>query len=267
MTGSVHNEDCLETMWRMEEGSVDMILTSPPYADIRDYEGYDYDFKATAHAMYRILKEGGTAVWIEGDKSEGSNEALIPQRHQIYFRDVVGFRMADTIMLKKLGISKPHPDVYHQVHEPMFIMSKGRQAVRNFIEDHRNKYPGTNYKTNIREKDGSLSPRVRNNTPEFSKRTNVWEYHVGRGHSSTDILAYQHPAIMPEKCAEDHVISWLNPGDHIYDPFLGSGTTGVAAIRHGRSWSGSEISAKYCRLARNRTTHVVPAMCAEVPLA
>ena len=87
---------------------------------------------------------------------------------------------------------------------------------------------------------------------EYGARTNVWEYSTGNGKSSTDPAAYQHPAIFPEKLAEDHIRSWSNPGDMILDPFMGSGTTGKLATLLGRKFIGIEISDNYFKIAEAR---------------
>lgn len=51
--------DCLKLMCRIPDGAIDMVITSPPYDNLRDYKGYDFDFKSIARALYRILKWGG----------------------------------------------------------------------------------------------------------------------------------------------------------------------------------------------------------------
>ena len=76
--------------------------------------------------------------------------------------------------------------------------------------------------------------------------------HLGKGKSSLDEVAFQHPAIFPEQLANDHIVSWSNEGDLVYDPFMGSGTTAKMAIKNNRDWIGSEISSEYCDIINKR---------------
>jgi site-specific DNA-methyltransferase (adenine-specific) len=65
-------------------------------------------------------------------------------------------------------------------------------------------------------------------------------------------IAFEHPATFPEKLANDHIVSWSNEGDLVYDPFMGSGTTAKMAILNNRKYIGSEISKEYCEIAEQR---------------
>ncbi len=77
---------------------------------------------------------------------------------------------------------------------------------------------------------------------------NVFEYVIGGGHTTKDKIAFEHPAIMPEKLAEDQIKTWTNEGDLIIDPFAGSGTTAKMCILNNRKFSGCEISEDYCNI-------------------
>ena len=70
--------------------------------------------------------------------------------------------------------------------------------------------------------------------------------------TTSDKFAYEHPAMFPESLASDHIISWSNEGDLVYDPFMGSGTTAKMAILNKRNWVGSEISEEYCKIIERR---------------
>ncbi len=87
---------------------------------------------------------------------------------------------------------------------------------------------------------------------EFGRRTNIWEYGIGKGQSTKDDVAFQHPAIFPEQLANDHILSWSNENDLIYDPFMGSGTTAKMAILNNRKYIGSEISEDYINIIETR---------------
>ncbi len=87
---------------------------------------------------------------------------------------------------------------------------------------------------------------------QFGARFNVWRYSNGRDNSSKDRIAFTHPAIFPEQLATDHILSWSNEGDVIYEPFAGSGTTGKMAFLNNRKCIMSEISLEYCELSKQR---------------
>ena len=141
---------------------------------------------------------------------------------------------------------------YWQTFEYMFVFAKGSPKTINLIKDRANKEARDGDRGTKRLKDGSLLNLKRAGYDEYGRRTNVWEYLVGKGHSSTDNFAYQHPAIFPEKLALDHIISWSNEGDLVYDPFVGSGTSAKMAKKSKRNYIGSEISLEYCKIAENR---------------
>ena len=251
----IHNEDCLETMARMDAGSLDMILTSPPYEDLRKYQGFSFDFARTASSMLRVLKDGGVASWVIGDRVRNGCESLTHQRHSVGFVDA-GFLLRYTLIYKKKQFAQPGTaQPYWRTHEYILVLTKGRPATINTIKDRPNIHAGLVRRSHSnRQEDGTTSKRGASGAAieEFGARGTVWEYDAGYMKSTTDKIAYEHPAIMPEKLAEDQISTWSDPGDTVYDPFMGSGTTAKAARTLKRRWIGSEISAKYCRLAERR---------------
>jgi site-specific DNA-methyltransferase (adenine-specific) len=86
---------------------------------------------------------------------------------------------------------------------------------------------------------------------EYGQRYNVWTFKTSKN-GQEDEIAYQHPAIFPIQLVKDHIISWSNPGDLIFDPFVGSGTTAKAALQTGREYLGSEISEEYYKICLKR---------------
>jgi DNA modification methylase len=106
--------------------------------------------------------------------------------------------------------------------------------------------------SSMRGKDGKLKSRVQKPVPEFSPRNNIWKYNTGKNFSTKDKIAFEHPAIYPEKLVEDHVLTWTEPGDVVLDPFVGSGTTTKMAHLNDRKWIGIDISQKYAELAKDR---------------
>lgn len=252
----IYNEDCLETMKRMPNDFVDLTVTSPPYDNLRDYKGYSFDFENIAKELYRITKDGGVVVWVIGDATTDGSESGSSFKQALYFKEV-GFNLHDTMIYKKDSIAFPNPKRYHQCFEYMFILSKGVPKSVNLICDKTNA-TGNNERTELgrreRQKNGKIKFRKKDvyQIKEIGARWNIWEYGVGFMKTTTDKYAYEHPAMFPEKLASDHIKSWSNKGDIVFDPFIGSGTTGKMAQLLKRKWIGSEISSEYCKIAEDR---------------
>jgi DNA modification methylase len=140
---------------------------------------------------------------------------------------------------------------YEQNFEYMFILCKGK--IKTFNPIYRKKiYKDTRIVTqNRREKNGEFSKGFRSKSKETIKG-NIWKYSVGGGISSNDKISFLHPAIFPEQLVKEHIYSWSNEGDLIYDCFMGSGTTAKMAHLQKRNWIGSEISKEYTELANKR---------------
>ena len=141
---------------------------------------------------------------------------------------------------------------YWQSFEYMFVFSKGQPKTINLIKDRRNKESRKGDIGTKRLPNGSLLKLNREGYANYGRRTNVWKYMIGNGHSASDKIAHEHPAIFPERLAQDHILSWSNAGDLVYDPFLGSGTTALMAELNERKYLGSEINKNYCEIAKKR---------------
>ena len=244
----VYCENCLATMAKLPTGSVDMILTSPPYDDLRNYNGYTFEFETIGKELFRILKVGGIMIWVVGDKTFRGSETGSSFKQALYFKEI-GFRLHDTMIYYK---NNPMPTTgkrYHQHFEYMFALSKGSPKTFNPIME-KCKYTGLANMKN-RGKEGKLNYKKVPRTTH-KKVGNVFFYSVGGGISTKDKVAYNHPAIFPEQLALDQINTWSNPDDLIYDPFMGSGTTAKMAYLANRNWIGSEISAAYVGVIRER---------------
>ncbi|MYB30080.1 MAG: site-specific DNA-methyltransferase [Cenarchaeum sp. SB0663_bin_5] len=249
----IYNENCLKTMARLADNTIDMVVTSPPYDDMRTYDGNGFDeFEKIARELYRVTKQGGVVVWIIGDQTKDSNESGTSFTHALYFKQI-GFKLFDTmIYLKPPRGAVGNNRTYWQTFEYMFVLSKGNPKTINLIKDRDNKDSRNGDNGTKRLTNGTLKKLHRNGYGTQGRRTNVWQYNVGNGHSATDNYAHQHPAIFPEKLAQDHILSWSNEGEIVYDPFMGSGTTAKMCIIHNRQFLGSEISEGYYNLANKR---------------
>ena len=255
--GIIINDDCIKFMKKLPDNCIDLTVTSPPYDDLRDYENklvWDYNtFRKVARELYRVTKNGGVVVWVIGDKTEKGNKSLTSFKHALYFQEV-GFNIYDVIIYEKAGSGPPHPKRYFNSFEYMFVMSKGKPKTVNLLQDKKNSCAGMTTFSDItrREKDGSLTNKGKKVINEYGVRTNIWRYNNGKGFSSKDKIAYEHPATFPEKLVEDHIKSWSNQGDVVFDPFGGSGTTAKVSIELDRKWIYVEKVEKYCDVAKRR---------------
>lgn len=246
MSGSNHLVvgECSSVMNQMKPSSVDMVLTSPPYDTLRVYRGFTFNFEQIAKAIYRVIKPGGVLVWVVGDKTEDGSETGTSFRQALYFKEI-GFNLHDTMIYHK---HNPMPNVaknrYTPAFEYMFVLSKGKPKTTNMLTTP-TKYAGKVIKTYTSNPESIRKANMTVATKPTRIRHNIWSYTL----AGTN---FGHPAIFPEKLAEDHILSWSNPGDLVLDPMAGSGTTVRVALKHGRRALGIDISEEYCRIAQLR---------------
>lgn len=233
--------------------SIDLTVTSPPYDNLRKYNGFGWDFESLAHELYRVTKPGGVVVWVVGDATINGSETLTSFKQAIYFKEVVGFNVHDTMIYEKKNPVPIKQNRYQPCFEYMFVFSKGKPRVFNPIEEEC-KQAGRVNKGRKQAKNNKRVIFTGDSKPykETKIKRNIWTYSVGNNVTTTDKIAFQHPAIFPEKLAEDHIISWSNPGDIVLDPFMGSGTTAKMAALNGRFFVGFEISEEYVEIANKR---------------
>lgn len=241
--------DCVEVMRGFPAESIDLVVTSPPYDNIRKYQTFNFDYNATLEQLYRVIRRGGVVVWITADQTIDGSETGTAFREALYAKEV-GFNLHDTMIWNKGNAQYPETTRYYNVFEYMFILSKNKIGTTNLIADKKNKRAGETIHGTQREPDGSIkwqSGRVHGRCiKEYGVRNNVWDM-PGEKHNTTS-----HPAVFPVNLARDHILTWSNPGDTVLDPFMGSGTTGVACVQTGRNFIGIEISRQYCDEARER---------------
>ena len=252
----------VDVMRDMQEGIIDLTVTSPPYDDLRTYNDsskWDFDvFKRVAEQLYRVTAPGGVVMWNVNDATIKGGESGSSFRQALYFMEM-GFTLHDTMIYEKSGIafaSGPKRVRYSQAFEYMFVLSKGKPKTVNIIMDKPNKWAGITTWGNAksRQKDGTLVDSGKKSKPirEFGARTNIWYIKNSGGFGQKDKSAYKHPATMPMEMATGHIRTWTNEGDTVFDPFMGSGTTGIAAQELGRDFIGIEIDQEYFNLAQDR---------------
>ena len=241
----IYCEDNLATMSKMPSEFVDLVVTSPPYDNLRTYNGFSFDFERTAQELFRVVKKGGIVVWIVGDGMEDGSETLTSFKQALYFKEI-GFKVHDTMIWQKHNFANPAKNRYHQIYDFMFILSKGKPKTFNPIKDRPNVEAGKapRGKNTRRQRDGTFKEnKIKVNT-EFGMRYNIWRV-------KTEMNPI-HPAQFSEQIASDHILSWSNEGDLIYDPFMGTGTTAISSIKNKCNYIGSEISERYCEYADKR---------------
>lgn len=238
--------DNVTFMKDVSDNAFNLTVTSPPYDDLRNYNGYSFDFVSVAKELYRITKEGGVVVWVVGDATVKGSETGTSFKQALYFKEV-GFNLHDTMIYAKpnfsaVGALKTR---YAPVFEYMFVFTKGKLKTFNPIKDKFNKNAGKTGRGTIRQKDGSTKPMSKVITiAEYGQRFNIWEINPQsvKGHT----------APFPEKLANDHILSWSNEGDLVFDPFMGSGTTGKMALLNNRQFVGIDCSEEYVKISIDR---------------
>ena len=256
----IYCESNLETMAKMPDGFIDLTVTSPPYDNLRTYKD-DIDKSWSEHVwkpiikeLFRVTKKGGIVVWVVNDATINGSESGTSFRQALYAMEC-GFNLHDTMIYERVS-PFPQDNRYHPSFEYMFIWSKDKPKTFNRIMEKRTSKTGG---STFRQKDGTLAKpdekakeRLNNsNKQEDTSRKNIWRYSVG-GSSTKDDIAFGHPATFPELLASEHIYSWSNEGDLVYDPFMGSGTTAKMAHIYKRNWIGSEMSQEYVDLANKR---------------
>ncbi len=246
-----HGDNC-DVMGMLPKESIDLVVTSPPYDDLRTYGGHSWDFYGVAWQLKRLLKPGGVIVWVVGDGVVDGSETGESMRQALHFQQI-GLRLHDTMVYEKSSFRFPDEIRYYQTWEYMFILSKGKPTAYNPIEDREVKYAGTKVHGTTINADGERESvnHVTRVLKEKGVRHNVWRYAVGGGIIG-DRICHRHPAPYPEDLARDHILSWSNEGDTVLDPFSGSGTTLKMARELGRKGIGIEVNADYCGIIKER---------------
>lgn len=244
--------NCVEVMKTFDENSIDLTVTSPPYDNLRTYKGYEFPFEEIAQQLYRITKQGGIVVWVVADATIKGSETGTSFKQALYFKEI-GFNLHDTMIFQK---TNPIPQIYRKrynnIFEYMFVFSKGEVKTHNPLKIdclHAGlELNGTTYKNY--SKGEQKRAKMANPVKKQKIKGNIWEYVVGK--KAEDQEAKGHPAPFPCALARDHINSWTNEKDIVFDPMCGSGTTCISALQLNRKFIGIDISPEYCQLAQER---------------
>lgn len=244
--------NCIEVIRGIQNDTVDLTVTSPPYDDLRNYKGFVFPFEEIAKELYRLTKPGGVVVWVVADATIEGSETGTSFKQALFFKKV-GFNLHDTMIFRK---KNPIPQIYRKRYnnefEFMFVFSKGVVKTHNPIMVdclHAGlELNGTTYKNY--SKNEQLREKMAKPVKDKKISGNIWEYVVGK--KQEDQEAKGHPAPFPCELVRDHIFSWTNEGDVVLDPMCGSGTTCKVACELERKYIGIDISYEYCKLARER---------------
>ena len=250
---TLYHGDNVQTMREaIPDASIDLVVTSPPYDNLRTYGGHTWDFEGLAAELWRTIKPGGVVVWIVNDATVDGSETGTSFRQALHFKDI-GFRLHDTMIWERQG-AFPESNRYCPGFEFMFVFCMGSPTTFNPIMDRKTLHAGEKRSSRMeRQPDGSVRRPARVCVlREHAARTNIWSIKAGFGQSAEEAFAFEHPAIFPESLARDHILSWSNEGDTVLDPFSGSGTTLKMARLMGRKGIGIEIHQDYCDIAVER---------------
>ncbi len=246
--------DCVDGMCQLADACIPLTVTSPPYDKLWPYGGHEFHFEPIADQLWRVIMVGGVLVWIVRDTIVKRSETATSARQMLYFRQL-GFRKHSTMIMKTAQPGLPQRVRYATQFEYAYVLSKGRPRTVNLIGDRRNVCDGQRHRVHEPGSDGRRN--TVGNHPDkvvgkYGLRGNVWEYSPGGGKTTKDKLAFNHPALMHEEMAEDHIISWSRPGDIVLDPMAGSGTTLKMALLNNRRYLGFEIHKPYYEIAQER---------------
>lgn len=252
---NIYHGDCIELMKCMSDSYIDLTVTSPPYDNLRNYKGYNFDFENIAKGLFRVTKKGGVVVWVVGDRINGGDRSLTSFRQAIFFQEC-GFNVHDVMIYKKRNTPFMRSNAYTNCFEFMFVFSKGKPNTFNPILEKTARH-GFEMLPHNKGADG-INKKILKELKTEKTKTNIWEYAVGLNGSTKDKESFKHPAIFPEKLAEDHILSWSNEGDLIFDPMCGSGTTLKMAKKNHRSYIGCDVSEEYVEIAKRRVDLFIP---------
>lgn len=240
--------DSAEVLKTIESESIDMVLTSPPYDNLRTYNWFVFDFETIANELKRVLKPWGVIVWVVWDATVNGSETGTSFKQALYFKEI-GLNLHDTMIWEKdtfsaVGALKSR---YAPVTEYMFILSKWKPKTFNAIKDRKNLSAWSNQHWRNRQTDWTMKTNKKWwKVNELWQRFNIWRVPVAKSNIRW------HPAIFPEQLAIDHIKSWSNEWDVILDPFAWSWTTLKAAKLLNRNYIGIEISQEYVDIATER---------------
>lgn len=247
--------DAVARLFEIDNETVDMVLFSPPYGDIRTYEGSNgrIDWHALAHELLRVTVDGGFCAIVVGDSTENKRKTLTPFRIALIFEEA-GWSCFEVCIYARDGRPGGWWKTRFRVdHEYILLMFKGERP-RELVKDHirvPTKHPGARWKGTARATDGSLVPIKLTSGNDTTKcRGTIWRYRTSNFEQNK--VKMEHPATFPDDLAKDLILMATSPGDMVLDPMCGSGTTCVVARQQKRKFIGIDLSRNYIGIAKRR---------------
>jgi len=245
--------DAVEVLKKIPSNSIDLVVTSPPYDDIRTYNGFSLNLPAIGKELNRILKEGGIAAMVIQDATRNFGKTLTSFKTIIDWCDNAGFKLFETVIYRKYGTEGAWWTKRFRVdHEYMPIFLKGDRPAYFDKEPLKvlSKHGGkTMTGSGNRRTDGTTTKTITREINVMKCRGTVWDY-LNAGDKNP--LKRKHPATFPDKIPTDFIQCFCPPKGIVLDPFIGCGSTAVAAKQLGRNYIGIDISEEYCKLAKER---------------
>ena len=245
--------DAVEVLKKIPSNSIDLVVTSPPYDDIRTYNGFSLNLPAVGKELNRILKDGGIVAMVIQDSTRNFGKTLTSFKTIIDWCDNAGFKLFETVIYRKYGTEGAWWAKRFRVdHEYMPIFLKGDRPA--YFDKEPLKVPSkhggkTMTGSGNRRTDGTTTKTITREINGMKCRGTVWDY-LNAGDKNP--LKRKHPATFPDKIPTDFIQCFCPPKGIVLDPFIGCGSTAVAAKQLGRNYIGIDISKEYCKLAEER---------------
>jgi len=245
--------DAVEELKKIPNNSIDLVVTSPPYDEIRKYNGFSYDLHTTGREIFRVLKHGGIAVMVIQDQTKNFGKTLTSFRTIVDWVDNIGFKLFETVIYRKYGAEGAWWNKRFRVdHEYMPIFLKGERP--QYFNKEPLKIPSKHGGKTMTGGGTRLTNGVRIATRPITInpmkcRGTIWEY-MTAGDGTR--LKHRHPATFPDRLPYDFIQCFCPPNGIVLDPFVGSGTTVLAAIQLEKKYIGIDISKEYCELSKKR---------------
>jgi DNA modification methylase len=271
--------DVRTRLGELPDGSVQTCVTSPPYWGLRDYgqgdqiglepspEEYVEQMVDVFREVRRVLADDGT-LWLNLGDSYGPGKQLIG----IPWRVALALQADGWVLRQDIIWNKPNPmpesvkDRCTKAHEYVFLMSKvSRYKYDQAAIAERSLRPGAvgiigGQKARREPPISESDPRYRGGSEQWGRSVEVGSRRNRRSVWTTASRPFPgaHFAVMPEALVEPCILAGSSPDDLVLDPFAGSGTVGVVALRHGRDFVGVELNAEYAAIAETRISGDAP---------
>lgn len=251
--GSLTISDALEHVETLPAESVDLVLFSPPYDGVRDYKGsWAIDLPALGAGLLRVVKDGGFAAVVIGDGTKNQRKSMTTFRTAVAWEDA-GWSLFESVIYSRDGRPGAWWSTRFRVdHEHILLFFKGKRP--RAVDHHAglrvpSKHAGKTWTGTQRMTDGSLI-RTTATVAADKCRGTIWHY--ATSNTEGNRVKAKHPATFPDALARDLILALSAPGETVYDPMMGSGTTCVVAAQEGRRWLGNDCAAEYVEVASQR---------------